>query len=152
MRWGDLMKGNKSVFVISLVIIIGFVFCYIFFSGVGKASFKNEFWEKADVRVISQIELIRGSDSKQILYTKEQDINVFVSTISEAEIKKVKESSIKIDESYWITIWIAGDRKFGLRIENNQVFSVFNYEGSENNANLYEFKDKSIYKYIENLF
>ncbi|OMC82666.1 hypothetical protein BK128_19725 [Viridibacillus sp. FSL H7-0596] len=146
------MKGNKSVFVISLVIIIGFVFCYIFFSGVGKASFKNEFWEKADVRVISQIELIRGSDSKQILYTKEQDINVFVSTISEAEIKKVKESSIKIDESYWITIWIAGDRKFGLRIENNQVFSVFNYEGSENNANLYEFKDKSIYKYIENLF
>ncbi|MEK4092343.1 MULTISPECIES: hypothetical protein [unclassified Viridibacillus] len=146
------MKGNKSVFVISLVIIIGFVFCYIFFSGVGKASFKNEFWEKADVGVISQIELIRGSDSKQILYTKEQDINVFVSTISEAEIKKVKESSIKIDESYWITIWIAGDRKFGLRIENNQVFSVFNYEGSENNANLYEFKDKSIYKYIENLF
>ncbi|ETT86368.1 hypothetical protein MKZ08_11590 [Viridibacillus sp. FSL R5-0477] len=146
------MKGNKSVFVISLVIIIGFVFCYIFFSGVGKASFKNEFWEEADVGVISQIELIRGSDSKQILYTKEQDINVFVSTISEAEIKKVKESSIKIDESYWITIWIAGDRKFGLRIENNQVFSVFNYEGSENNANLYEFKDKSIYKYIENLF
>lgn len=88
MRWGDLMKGNKSVFVISLVIIIGFVFCYIFFSGVGKASFKNEFWEEADVGVISQIELIRGSDSKQILYTKEQDINVFVSTISEAEIKK----------------------------------------------------------------
>jgi len=152
MRWGDLMKGNKSVFVISLIIIIGFVFCYFFFSGIGKATFKNEFWEEADFGVISQIELIRGSDSKQILYTKEQDINVFVATISEAEIKKVKESSIKIDESYWITIWIDGDRKFGLRIENNQVFSVFNYEGSENNANLYEFKDKSIYKYIENLF
>lgn len=152
MRWGDLMKGNKNVFLISLILIIGFVFCYIFFSGIGKGTFKNEFWEVADVGAISQIELIRGSDSKQILYTKEQDITAFVATISEAEINKVKESSSKIDESYWITIWIAGDRKFGLRIENNQIFSVFNYEGSETNANLYEFKDKSIYKYIENLF
>lgn len=152
MRWGDLMKGNKSVFVISLILIIGFVFCYIFFSGIGKATFKNEFWEEADIEAISQIELIRGSDSKQILFSKEHEIKVFVDTISEAKIKQIKESASKINESYWITIWIAGDRKFGLRIDDNQILSVFNYEGSENNANLYELKDQSIYKYIENLF
>lgn len=152
MRWGDLMKVNKNIFVISLILIIGFVFCYIFFSGIGKDTFKNEFWKEADIGAISQIELIRGSDSKQILFSKEHEIKVFVDTISEAKLKQVKESASKIDESYWITVWIAGERKFGLRIDDHHILSVFNYEGSENNANLYELKDKSIYKYIENLF
>ncbi|MGE7622936.1 hypothetical protein ACQKMD_07725 [Viridibacillus sp. NPDC096237] len=145
------MKVNKRVFVIALSLLIVLFLCFIFFNSIRKDTFKSEFWDDVDVEAISQIELIRGSDSKQILFSKANEIKAFVDTISEARIEQVKASETKIEESYWITVWIDGERKFGLRIDNH-ILSVFNYEGGKNNYNLYEFKDKSIFKYIENLF
>ncbi|MEH7236847.1 hypothetical protein [Bacillus sp. JJ1562] len=112
--------------IIGIAIILG-----VLYVKSGSTSFDNVV---SGTPTITSIEIIRGSDDKEVVIDDKNKVTNLMNGFSMTELKEKSMGSIEFDESYWITLRADGKRKFGLTIYDEKYILVFEYESSKQNS------------------
>ncbi len=133
------------MFFVFLIIILGSI--YIFKTN---NSFKNTVLENIRITDVTIIEIIRSADNKEIVITDRNQIDKIMSNFLVANLKKSKILDQNFNESYWIKIRVNKKLKLGLRLDDKNYISVFDYD----KGNIGDFKINGNFEkeIIENLF
>ncbi|HWO97236.1 MAG TPA: DUF5301 domain-containing protein [Bacillus sp. (in: firmicutes)] len=114
-------KKILGISITSVIVILGSFYLYTSRNGT---TF-NEI--VLDTTEVTSVEIVRSSDDKKVVLKDENDINFFIKSLSEAELKenKIKED---FDESYWLVLRTNGERKIGMTIYDEKFLLLYDYE------------------------
>ncbi|AWE07629.1 hypothetical protein DCE79_09645 [Lysinibacillus sp. 2017] len=113
---------------------------------------REEFPDVIRAENVSEINVIRGSDDKEVTIIEENPKENLLAALLDTDVKKAKGSNKDDSESYWITIKNENEREFGFRIDNELNVTPYEYGGSKKNSDNYLFSDGKVLKIIESLF
>ena len=125
------MKKNRKWFLLLLIPLL--VVIYIISLNT---SFKRVALDDMKIGDVTSIDIVKTSNNEEITIEDANQIEQIMKNFSDAKLRKYsileQFDERNFNEAYWITIKVNGERKFGIRLDNDNYLSIHDYSNNKN--------------------